>query len=352
MFISHRAPGYLAELRAKGLEWDEMKIFEELEYRDGAPFCGTSPIPLEANRDTFVTRNALTMLDELAKGDKPFVLWCSFYGPHAPLSVPIPFDRMYAPDTVQLPPNFDDTCFDKPPHVLRRRQTDRASVNLTEDEWRRVIAHYWGYVSFLDSLFGRLLNRLQELGLWDDTAIVFLSDHGEMLGDHRLMGKGFFFYDGIMRVPFIVRVPGMSGGKVERGLVSLVDFAPTVLDIMGITPTITMDGKSLLPAIHSCITGDKDAVFGEHHGRPDVDGRVVCGRMLRTANFKYCLYSNGQEELYDLKADPSEIHNLVSVPEYSAVRTEIKLRLEEWMFRTGDFYPNAPEELVSKNGSG
>ncbi len=349
-FVSHRDPAYLRGLAERGLSWDEMAVFEDLEYRPGAPFCGRSPLPAGENRDAFVAANALAMLDELAagagSGREPFALWCSFYGPHQPFSVPEPFDRMYDPREVRLPASFADACEDKPGHVLRRRRTHAASTELGEDGWRRVIAHYWGYVSFLDSLFGRLLDRLQDLGLLENTAIAFISDHGEMLGDHRLFGKGHYFYEGIMRTPLILRVPGCPGGRVERGLVSLVDFAPTVLEAMGAEPPRSMQGRSLLPALRSGRSCDQGAVFAEHHGRPNPDGRLVSCRMVRTAAHKYCLYSTGEEELYDLAADPGETRNLAAAAASGGVRAELHGRLEAWMRETGDFHPNAPEELV------
>jgi arylsulfatase A-like enzyme len=345
-FVSHRDPAYLRGLAERGLDWDEMAVFEDLEYRPGAPFCGTSPLPAAENRDAFVAANALAMLDELAAGREPFALWCSFYGPHPPFSVPEPFDRMYDPRAVRLPTSFADTCEDKPGHVLRARHTHPASTALDEDGWRRVIAHYWGYVSFLDSLFGRLLDRLDALGLSENTAIAFISDHGEMLGDHRLFGKGHYFYEGIMRTPLILRVPGCSGGRVEQGLVSLVDFAPTMLEVMAAEPPKSMQGRSLLPDLRAGRSCGRDAVFAEHHGRPGPDRRLVSCRMVRTATHKYSLYSTGEEELYDLADDPGEAANLAAGNQHRGVKAELRGRLEAWMRQTGDFHPNAPEEMV------
>jgi arylsulfatase A-like enzyme len=344
LFTSHRDPSYLQGLRSRGLDWDEMGVFQDLHYREGAPLCGKSPLPAGENRDAFVARNAMTMLDRLA-GKRPFALWCSFYGPHQPFSVPEPWDRMYDPDQVELPETFGDEMAGRPPHVIYKRSVDRAE-KLDEAGWRRVIAHYWGYVSFLDSLFGRLLDRVRDLGLWDSTAVVMVADHGEMLGDHRMFCKGLYFYDGIMRAPLIVRVPGIAGGRVDRGLVSLTDVAPTALDAMGLPVPPGIQGRSLLPAMRRGVSAGQEAVFAEHHGRPCGDGRMLAGRMIRTTGHKYCMYTDGQEELYDLAADPHEQRNLAGSAGAEELRRALRRRLEDWMAATGDFYPEVPEELV------
>jgi arylsulfatase A-like enzyme len=345
-FTSHRDPAYLEGLRRRGIKWDEMGVFEDLEYRQGAPFCGRSPLSADDNRDAFVARNAVSMLDDLASGKNPFALWCSFYGPHQPFSVPAPWDRMYRPEDVVLPPNFTDDCTGKPAHVAWDRLNHKPNA-LDEAGWRRVLAHYWGYVSFLDSLFGKVLDRLVELGLWENTAVVFISDHGEMLGDHRMFGKGLCFYDGIMRTPLMIRVPGCRGGRVEEGLANLIDFVPTALDILGQPIPASVQGRSHLPCVRDGAPTGQDAVFGEHHGRPGPERKLMAGRMVRTRDHKFCLYTTGEEELYDLAADPGELVNLAGDSRCGAVKADLRKRLEDWMRRTGDFYPNTPAELVA-----
>jgi len=344
-FTSHRDPAYLAGLRARGLDWDEMAVFEDLEWREGAPHCGASPLPAAENRDAFVADNALDMLEECAAGSEPFALWCSFYGPHGPFSVPEPWDRMYDPAAVELPPSFHDALEGKTRTQTRRRARG-LERHLTEDEWRRVIAHYWGYVSFLDAQFGRLLDRLEALGLWEETAVLFLSDHGEMAGDHHSKGKGFDFYEGITRTPLMLRVPGVTDARVEPGLVSLIDVAPTLLDLFDLEAPADMQGRSLLPGLRGERPLAADAVFCEHHGRLKPGREAAAGRMIRTPSHKYAMYTWGEEELYDLVRDPHELVNQAANPGLAAVKRELRSRLESWMHQTGDFYPCVPEELL------
>ncbi len=345
-FTSHRDPRYLEGLRARGLDWDEMAVFHDLEYRQGAPFCGTAPLPPEENRDAFVTDNALNMLEECARGEAPFALWCSFYGPHNPFSVPEPYDRMYKPEEVELPANFRDTYEGKPRHVLQRAR-DASTNHLDENGWKRVIAHYWGYTTFLDAQFGRLLDRLEELGLWDDTAIMMMSDHGEFLGEHRFIGKWLHFYESTIRSPLIIRVPGVTEKKIETGLVSLVDPAPTMLDILGVDVPPEMQGTSLLPSLRGEADADRGAVFGEHHVRMR-NGHIGAARMIRTHAHKYTMYNWGEEELYDLESDPHEMVNRAPDRDCEKMKNDLRARLEAWMRDTGDFWPDVPEELLPK----
>lgn len=342
MFMSHRDPSYLQGLQARGLDWDEMGVFEDLHYRDGALFCGTSPLPANENRDAFVAGNAVNMLDKMAGGKEPFALWCSFYGPHQPFSVPAPWDGMYDPKDIPLPPNFGDEGAGMPAH-MRHTRVDHKTFRLDEDAWRRIIAHYWGYVSFLDAQFGRVLDRLQEHGLWDDTAIVMLSDHGEMLGGRRLFGKDLHFANELMRTPRMMKIPGMPGGRIERGLVSLVDVVPTMLDAFGVNIPANIQGRSLWKALADGQPCGADAVFGEHCARIEPSKIGCAGRMIRTERQKYCMYTTGEEELYDLQSDPFETRNLATTCD--PMLGELRARLEQWMQWTHDEYPVLPDFL-------
>lgn len=343
-FMSHRDPAFLKGLAERGLKWDEMAVFERLHYRPDAEFCGTCTLPAHENRDAFVTRNAIRMLEELSAGRQPFGLWCSFYGPHQPFAVPAPWDTMYDPADVELPESFRDDCAGMPAHLQRIRRTHKTS-RLDDDTWRKIIAHYWGYVSFLDSQFGLLLDRLEQLGLWENTAIVMTSDHGEQLGDHGLFGKNLHFSEGVMRPPLILRAPGLAGNRVETGLVSSVDIVPTILEAFGREVPANIQGRSLWTALSTGASCGAEAVFGEHSAAVGPGGKGVSGRMIRTPTHKLSIYSTGEEELYDLVADPGETRNLANFSQQTAVRVTLRSRLQQWMKQTRDPYPELPEFL-------
>lgn len=149
-----------------------------------------------------------------------------------------------------------------------------------------------------------------------------------------------------MRTPLIVRVPGRRCGRMERGLVSLVDMAPTVLEALGVTVPAEAQGRSLLASVCGRSPAGQGAVFAGHQGRFGPGGTVVAGRMVRTAEHKYCCYTTGEEELYDLAADPHELCNLAGRSAPQALQARLRGRLQRWMRDTGDFFPHVPEELI------
>jgi arylsulfatase A-like enzyme len=168
-----------------------------------------------------------------------------------------------------------------------------------------------------------------------------------MLGDHRAFGKGLYFYEGITRTPLIVRAPGGTRGRVEDGLVSLVDLVPTALDLLGQPIPANVQGRSLLRGVTAGESCGQDAVFAAHHGRPGPERKLIGGRMIRTPTHKYCMYTTGEEELYDLAADPHEMRNLAGQASLRALQAELRSRLAAWMRETADFYPDVPGHLVS-----
>jgi arylsulfatase A-like enzyme len=148
-----------------------------------------------------------------------------------------------------------------------------------------------------------------------------------------------------MRTPLIIRLPGQKGGRIERGLVSLVDVVPTLLDAFGLDIPANIQGRSLYPALATGASCGADAVFGEHSARIEPSKVGVAGRMIRTVTHKYCMYSTGEEEMYDLAADGNETTNLAALPAHAAGKAVLESRLREWMDRTGDPYPELPEFL-------
>jgi arylsulfatase A-like enzyme len=169
----------------------------------------------------------------------------------------------------------------------------------------------------IDHEVGRILQALEETGQADDTLVIFMSDHGEMLGDHGIYFKGPHFYDEAIRVPLVMRLPGVfEGGKTRDGFVELIDLAPTILEVAGIeAPRDRLQGHSLVNE-----TAEREFVFCEYYNswtHPD-----AYGTMIRTREEKLVVYhGTGQGEYYDLRSDPDEFENRFSDPTASdAVR--------------------------------
>jgi len=294
---------------------------------------GTLPIPPEATRSYFNAELTLDKLDQLADADDPFFHRLDFQGPHHPYLVPEPYASMYAPDSLDPWP-ADAETFDGKPQVQANYLGYRGAEDLTRDDWARLRSLYMGFMHLIDDQIGRVLDRLNELGLAEDTVVVHASDHGDFTGAHRQFNKGPFMYDDTYRVPLVARGPGVAGEeRVADALVSLLDLMPTFLDVAEAPTPDNLDARSLWPLLRGETDRGREAVFGEYHG--DEMG-LYSQRMVRTQRYKYVFNAPDIDELYDLRADPHELQNLVDHPDYRDVRARLRDRLSEWMRETED----------------
>jgi len=322
---------YAADL---GYVGDRSCEVQRLEWGGEAPFCGRSRIPAEHLQEAWCADRTIELLDRLAQGDRPFMIFSSFFGPHFPYSVPQPYDTMYDPAQVERWCNFDETFDDKP--LIQQKEQLRWNVgHLTWADWQRVIAHYWGYCTYIDDQIGRVLARLEELGLAETTLVVFSTDHGDMMGGHRLFNKGFTMYEETHHVPLVVRWPGVTEpGSTCEEFVSLTDLMPTLLDIAGARNPGGLDGRSLVPFLRGEPVPDwADDVFAEFHG---YESTLCSVRMVRTDRWKYVYNPYSVDELYDLVSDPGELHNLAGKLGYKHILRRMKARLVRWLERTQD----------------
>ena len=193
----------------------------------------------------------------------------------------------------------------------------------------------------VDHHLGRVLSALEESGQAENTIVVYMSDHGEMLGDHGIYWKGPYFYDCAMRVPLIVRWPGRyKAGQKLDALVEMVDVAPTLLEGAGIGVPAGMQGRSLAPLLEGKTAAHRDSVYMENYD-PGGNGRgPVMATAIRTRRHKLAVYhSLNTGELYDLERDPGEHQNLWSSPNHRDVRDEMTMKLMARMSDTADPLP-------------
>ena len=198
-----------------------------------------------------------------------------------------------------------------------------------------MIAAYWGYCSFVDHQMGRVLEALQRSGRRrEDTIVVVTADHGDMLGSHRLFNKGFHMYEETHRVPLLISGPGVERGADTAAFANLVDLAPTLLEQAAAEPPADADGRSLTPLLAGSTPADwPDDVFAEFHG---YETTLYSTRMIRTADWKYVYNPATEDELYDLRSDPGELHNLAGMVAFGHVLRRMKERLVARMRATGD----------------
>jgi arylsulfatase A-like enzyme len=219
----------------------------------------------------------------------------------------------------------------------KQLQKERGYDTVTEDLLRKIVANYYGNISLVDDQVGEILNVLASKGLKESTLIAFTSDHGDHLGDHRLLHKsGVTFYDICVRVPYIISYPPLfPPGVVCENLVETIDLPPTFLDVAGISKPVSMQGRSLVGLAEGNIKDWRDDAFSEidlrlnprMHGPHDPDSRDYVA-MICTREWKYIHFPNlGIGELYDLVNDPHELDNLFYNTDYAPRVAEMRLRL-------------------------
>ncbi len=362
MYIPHYKEGRDREARS---DYHHFLIENGFTPKNGSVFGRgeTARFPEEFSKPAFLAREAARFLKENA--DRPFCLFVNYLEPHMPFFGPR--DSEHDPSEVTLPANFEARPTESNPlktRVLARSYHERGSSGLplrTEADWRRMIANYWGLVSLVDDSVGRILAALDEGGLSGNTIVCFTSDHGDMMGSHRLLAKCVQFEEAI-RVPLVMRVPG-AGAKRIAGPVSQIDLVPTLLELMGQRVPEHLEGESVRSAIEGEGKGEEIGrdVFvewnGPNVGFVDVRGKVeVPDWMLEFASreeiaasvsaptrtvltregWKLNLSAIGEHELYDLQSDPLELDNLWARQKARREAKDLAARIHEWQARTGD----------------
>ena len=257
-------------------------------------------LPLEEYVDYWTAENTV----EFIRRDhaQPFFVQCGFCGPHGPIDPPEPYDALYPQTDDILPPNY-------------RLDEDGTPRHTTPEEdaiARRFCAYYYGLVTLIDDMVGRIVAALEAKGILADTLIMFTCDHGEMLYDFGRRGKGVF-YDPVVRVPLMVRPPGSSGeGKRVEDIVETFDVAATALDYARCEIPPQMSASSLRPLIEGTGEG-RDLALCEYVS----NDRSVRGICVRTPRYKYAHWEGDPpEQFHDLQEDPFERTDLIGDPEY------------------------------------
>ncbi len=321
--------------RELGVDPNEVDLKEPVYTSNEDPIllAATTPIPPEATRTHYLVTKTIKRLKRNANRNEPFFHRTDFVGPHHPYVVPEPYASMYDPAEIEPWESFTETFEDKP-RVHEKYLEYRGVDHLTWDDWSKIVAKYFGFVTFIDDQIGRILDVVDDLDL-GETVIFKTADHGDFTGSHRQFNKGPMMYEETYRIPLIVRWPNrVEPGTTCEAFVRLLDLMPTFLDIADVSPPESIDGRSLTPLLEGKPPDDwPDDVFAQYHG--DEFG-LYSQRMLRTDRFKFVYNAPDVNELYDLEADPHELHNLANHPEYQSVRDDLERRLLEWMKETND----------------
>jgi arylsulfatase A-like enzyme len=299
-------------------------------------------LPESAHYNHWISDRSIDFLDSQSDEDEPFFLWNSYPDPHNPYAAPEPWGSMYDPEDVSLPTRRAGELDDLPPFYedvyegdffqLQGLYTD-PQPEVNQEEIREIIATTYGMVSYLDHEVGRVMDALEERGMRENTVVVFMSDHGAMMGDHWMLRKGPFQFDGLLRVPMIWSYPEkFAEGKRVETVCSHEDFLPTMLDLCGVTsPHATYEpsyreepsswaGRSLAPLLTDEVDEMERSVVVEN----DEDYLGMRARSLVTDQHKLTVYEDEDYgELFDLDADPEELHNRWNDAEYADIKNRL-----------------------------
>lgn len=264
-----------------------------------------SVVKPEEYHDSFVTGLAADFIREQPK-DKPMCLVVSLHSPHPPLDAPGEFATMYDPEKLTLPANVPESF------KREKRTLDRAGV-------KKLLANYLGKIALVDQCIGRLVDAMRERGTWEEALMIFTSDHGEMMGAHGALAKGRF-YEESGRVPLVVRWPGRVKCGRTPALAQMMDVYPTIVEAIGGEMTPGRFAKSLLPVATGERTSVRDLVIGEIGTAAPLD------IMARDGRFKYWADAD-DEYLFDVRADPLEMHNLATEPGHQGTLNQMRQRL-------------------------
>ncbi|MBK1880478.1 sulfatase family protein [Pelagicoccus mobilis] len=292
------------------------------------------PYTTEDSEAAFYVDQSVEFLE--ANKDKQSFLWLAFKEPHAPFAFPVEFANRFDPSTIELPQGSaeDDRWI---PEIFAR---------FTDEQRRNAIASYWTCVEFLDSQISRFIQTLDTRGLLDETLIIFTSDHGYLLDEHKRFEK-HEMWEAAIKTPLILNGPGIPAASNEA-LTELVDLAPTILDYLDLPPMDTIDGRSLKPLVSGETDQHRHQVFAEFLE----DNKA----MIADSKFKYVFttgkrdlgqgYATGQgasglyHRLYNLEKDPTESTNLARHPEYKEVVVRYQEKLLE-QYKSS--HPNADQ---------
>lgn len=293
--------------------------------------------------DQAITDAALAFLAQHDPA-RPLFLTVSLHQPHPPFELIEEFAPRYSLERMAVPPSYRlDDLSSKPPFQREHAEGQHAYAN--EEVLRRELREYYTMISDVDRLFGEVRAAFEARGMWDDTVVAFTSDHGDMMGAHRLRLKGTLPYNELYLVPLVIRTPGerFPRHRVEDLTVN-VSLPGTLIEAAGLPLPSDFKGGSLFPVLRRSAPPDDETIFFEHYG---AYWGLHPFRAVRTREWKYVKYygPDRTEELYNLSTDPLELRNVASEPGPRLVKAALERQVDRWWAETGgeafEYYESA-----------
>ncbi len=339
---NERGNEYVEWIKAQGIDHNTVLRARDIasldDYRNShkhegfggfmEPSAENDNVPPHLHQTHWCAEKAIEFIKRNREPNKPWLLSVNPFDPHPPFDAPYEYYRRYDPET--LPgAHFKDG------DIEHQRRLEAANIDFQnrarhpdELQHKHIQASYYAMIEFLDAEFGRLLRYLDDSGQRENTIIIFMSDHGETLGDHGLVLKGCRFYEGLARVPLMISWLGQVQPQVTDELVELVDIVPTLYELLGMEAPPWVQGRSLAPLL----AGDKlsaphrEFVRAEHYAATNL-ADATHATMYRDRRWKFVIYHQKDLcELYDLENDPWEHNDLSEDPAYAALKRKLLQR--------------------------
>ena len=270
---------------------------------------------------------------QLENSNNPFFIHWHMIEPHLPCRPLKEFADLYDPAGIEPWPGWQDDLTSKP-WIQRQMPVTWQIEEMTWSDWAPVVARYFAVITELDAAIGEVLAAIDRLGIGGNTLTVYTSDHGDMCGSHHMIDKHNIMYDDVMRVPLLMRWPGVipDGVRPEGFVSNSVDLAATFCAAVGTDIPSSFQGQNLIPLCTGKEAG-RENIYASFSGN---QFGSFSQRMLRDRRWKYIWNACAEDELYDLDADPGECRSLIAVPEAQAELPRLRKLLAGWMDATGD----------------
>ncbi len=297
-----------------------------------------SPYPSAYHQTTFVAKKTQEFITR-NHGASPWFGFCSFQAPHHPFQAPQDQIDKYPIADIPLPEKKGGVDKDSIPYPV---STAIGEMNLYSEEVQRtVIQHYFASISLIDDCVGSLVKSLKETGQYEDTIIIFTSDHGEFLGNHELFRKPTVHYDELLKVPLVLHIPDqVQHARRINDLVELVDLYPTLLSFLDIPHNPGLQGMDHMQALKKGKSLGREDIWSDMYDMPERAYKAV--QTLRTTKWKLNVYPTSSRkygQLYDLQNDPDESFNLYNDPNCRDIKDDLLWRLHKRAFAQKDPLP-------------
>ncbi|MCP4640448.1 MAG: sulfatase-like hydrolase/transferase [bacterium] len=295
------------------------------------PLFGVTDQPVEERMLGMTCDLASQYLDDVMGAQEPWCCFVSVIEPHDPFIAHERFYKQYDPDTIPVPPNWNDSLQDRPGLY---RKSARAFAGLSERDKKQAAACYYATVTEIDEQYGRLIDRLEEAGQLDNTIIVLTSDHGEFLGAHGMYTKNVGAYEEAYNIPLVVSGPSIAQGQTSDALVGIHDICPTLLELTGLDPFDIPDSRSFAPVLRDPDGGDAGFTSGyaEYYGTR----YWLTQRVVWDGPWKFVWNGFDFDELYNLEEDPYEMTNLAEKPDHEEHLRHMMRVAWDYVRKTGD----------------